>query len=92
MGGDLDNRMKTLVDGLTRPANRQQASRAQPKDEPTYCLMDDDSLLKRLGLDTRRWFEPGIQPDEAFVLISATMVLGDNADMTSPSANMFLLI
>jgi hypothetical protein len=92
--GDVDNRLKTLIDGLTRPANAEQMRDFTPPVEgaPTYCLMDDDQLVKRLTVDARRWFEPGIPLDEALVVVTANIILGDNADMSSPTANIFLVL
>jgi hypothetical protein len=92
--GDVDNRLKTLIDGLTRPANTQQMQGFMPPSDggPTYCLMDDDQLVKRLAVDARPWFEPGVPLDKALVVVTATIVLGDNADMSSPTENIFLVL
>lgn len=92
--GDIDNRMKTLLDGLTRPANLEQLRgfSAPPDGGPTYCLMDDDRLVRRLSFDSRRWFDPAADPQEALAIVTATLVLGDNADMTSPTGNIFLVL
>jgi hypothetical protein len=92
--GDVDNRLKTLIDGLTRPANAGQMQHFVPPADggPTYCLMDDDQLVKRLTVDARRWFEAGIPLDEALVVVTASIVLGDNADMSSPTGNIFLVL
>ncbi len=50
-GGDLDNRMKTLFDGLSIP--NQQDLRDNPDHEPFYCLLEDDSLIidQHVGTD-----------------------------------------
>jgi len=92
--GDVDNRLKTLVDGLTRPANPQQMQGFQPPPGggSTYCLMDGDQLVKRLTVDARPWFEVGVPDNEALVVVTATIVLGDNVDMTSPMGNVFLVL
>lgn len=92
--GDPDNRLKTLIDGLTRPANDQQMQGHVPPSEggPTYCLMDDDGLVKRLSVDSRRWFEPTTEPQEALVVVTATLVLDDDAGLTSQTANLILVL
>lgn len=92
--GDVDNRLKTLIDGLTRPANSQQMRGFMPPVDggPTYCLMDSDQLVKHLTVDARPWFESGIPVDEALVVVTATIVLGDNTDMSSPTGNIFLVL
>src|SRR5262245_19616236 len=46
-GGDIDNRLKTLFDALSVPANAQQIPR-QPDVEPDnriFCLLQDDKLV-----------------------------------------------
>lgn len=54
--GDSDNRLKTVIDGLTCPATTEQLqSFSEPEGGgPTYCLMEDDSLVQRVGLDSRQ--------------------------------------
>jgi hypothetical protein len=56
-GGDIDNRLKTLFDALTRPAHVQDL----PKDwspatdeDPLHCLLDDDSLITGVTVSTDR--------------------------------------
>lgn len=46
--GDLDNRIKTLIDGLCRPKQRTQlpdGAAPQADEDPFFCLMEDDSLI-----------------------------------------------
>lgn len=57
----------------------------------TYCLIDDDQLVKRLTVDARRWFESGVQLNEALVAVTANIALGDNADISSPTGNILLV-
>ena len=92
--GDADNRLKTLVDGLTRPANSQQMlDFAEPNDGgPTYCLLDDDNLVQGITLDSRKWHEPKARPGDAFVVITARIVLSDSADLSAPMVSLFLLV
>jgi hypothetical protein len=54
-GGDLDNRLKTLLDALRMP----QTTAELAGDEPLagtegwlYCLLEDDSLITSLSVDT----------------------------------------
>ena len=92
--GDVDNRLKTLVDGLTRPANAQQLEGFVPPDaaEPTYCLMDDDRLVQRLSVDARPWFDNTASTNEALVIVTAAIVLGSNASLETPMATTFLVL
>lgn len=91
--GDSDNRLKTLIDGLTRPASVQQLEGHvdPPEGGPTFCLLDDDKLVQRVTLDSRRWYEP-VKRDETLVVVSATIVLSELAGMDSPFSNIFLLL
>ncbi|WP_050524297.1 hypothetical protein [Pseudorhodobacter wandonensis] len=51
--GDLDNRVKTLVDGLHIPASEQEMSdflKSQYKEAPLYCLMADDDQITEFSV------------------------------------------
>lgn len=51
-GGDLDNRMKTLLDGLTTPANNQvPPADFQTTDGYFHCLLEDDKLVTRVAIE-----------------------------------------
>jgi hypothetical protein len=91
--GDVDNRLKTLVDGLTRPANPQQMSNFTPPDPAgTFCLLDDDARVTRITLDTRNSYRPPRASKEVLVVVTAKIVLGADADMSSPTGNLFLVL
>ncbi len=92
--GDTDNRTKTLIDGLTRPANDQQMQGFhEPGDGgPTYCLLDDDGLVNRMTIDSRHWFDPTVAVDDALVVVTASIVPGKNIDMQAPTGSMFLML
>jgi hypothetical protein len=44
-GGDIDNRLKTLFDALSMPQANQIPAQAAGSGTPTYCLLEDDSLV-----------------------------------------------
>jgi len=52
-GGDLDNRLKTLLDALSVP-NEQQIVNDDATSDPIFCLMENDRLLSSLNVRTRR--------------------------------------
>ena len=52
-GGDLDNRLKTLFDALSAPNDQQLVDDAS-LDDPIYCLLEDDSLISSVDIETRR--------------------------------------
>jgi hypothetical protein len=92
--GDTDNRLKTLIDGLTRPANLDQLQGFESPDDggPTYCLMDDDSLVQRIGVDSRTWHVPPLGSNDALVVVTASIVLSETANMQSPVGSIFLVL
>jgi hypothetical protein len=59
-GGDIDNRVKTLLDALSVPPFAQQDAFRDtgPSDLPIYCLLQDDSLVTKLSVETDRLLRP----------------------------------
>ena len=52
-GGDLDNRIKTLFDGLRIPTV-DDLKFDKPDSAPFYCLLEDDSLISSFAVRTDR--------------------------------------
>lgn len=52
-GGDLDNRLKTLFDALSVP-NDSQIVNDPTIEDPIFCLLEDDALIKSIDVDTQR--------------------------------------
>jgi hypothetical protein len=59
-GGDIDNRIKTLLDGLRIPDSRAELGGFDPAQEenPFFCLLDDDRLITGLNVTTDRLLLP----------------------------------
>jgi hypothetical protein len=57
--GDLDNRVKTLLDALRIPTAGEipAADTPGPAESPFHCLLEDDALVSRLAIETDRWLE-----------------------------------
>lgn len=57
--GDLDNRLKTLLDALRVPKDGSEIN-AKPshEEDPFYCLLEDDSLVSEIHITTDRLFTP----------------------------------
>jgi hypothetical protein len=53
-GGDIDGRIKTLLDGLTMPQHKEQVLATASKMDPIYCLLEDDSLVSGLDVESER--------------------------------------
>ena len=72
-GGDVDNRLKTLLDGLRMPVGKRELpTEWQPAEDqaPLYCLLQDDSLVTGVSIDSDHWLEAGT---EAEVLVVVTV-------------------
>jgi hypothetical protein len=52
--GDLDNRIKTLIDALRMPSNALELEGMTPQEgeDPFFCLMEDDNQVTGLRVDT----------------------------------------
>ena len=78
-GGDIDNRLKTLIDGLQMPRDKSQLGEyLQPGDgeDPFFCLLEDDSLITRLSVETDTLLQPlDDEPNvnDARVVITVTL-------------------
>jgi hypothetical protein len=54
-GGDIDNRVKTLLDALSVPPPAQtDFHSAIGPSRPVYCVLQDDSLVTKLAVETDR--------------------------------------
>ncbi len=50
---DIDNRVKTLMDGMRCPQNEHEVGENTPKDMgPIYTLLDDDHLVTKISVNT----------------------------------------
>ena len=56
--GDLDNQLKTLLDALRMPHNVNELPSRLPRQRHCLCLLEDDALVQRLTMDTRRILTP----------------------------------
>jgi hypothetical protein len=80
-GGDIDNRLKTLLDSLKVPeADEIPTDEAHPVDEtPFFCSVEDDNLITSLGLTTDRLLDSSADSSEVILLIHVrTRVLRGN--------------
>jgi hypothetical protein len=71
-GGDIDNRLKTLLDALKVPSEPKDLPpdvTPQAGEQPFFCLLRDDRLVTRLSVETDRLLEPGVSNSHAVVVI-----------------------
>ena len=82
-GGDIDNRLKTLLDALSIPPAGQipPGDRPGPDEDPFHCLLEDDSLITGVSVTSDRLLGPS-KPGEVLLLIrvdvSCTMATLEN--------------
>lgn len=73
-GGDIDNRVKTLLDALRMPSKDEQDRSQQPENSSLYCLMESDTLVSRLDIDTDRLLFPQSErPHEVHLVIEVSL-------------------
>lgn len=80
--GDLDNRVKTVIDALKRPRNTSDLGgfrTPEPGEDPFYVLLEDDELVSGLVVETGDLLSPTDRGDYynrrwAKVLVTAKVV------------------
>ena len=73
-GGDIDNRIKTLFDGLRMPTDAGEFGSSGEVPEPMYCLLEDDSLVTALNVRTDRLLSrPQADVSEVSLVIGVTV-------------------
>ena len=78
---DIDNRVKTILDGLRCPQNEHEIGQNTPRDiGPIYTLLDDDHLVTKLTVNTSHLLAPDLiptnvqhSPDSVFMLIDVNV-------------------
>lgn len=72
-GGDIDGRIKLLLDALRMPSPQEQ-KKVQNRSFPTYCLMESDTLVSRLNIDTDRLLIPQTnKPNEVHLVMDISI-------------------
>jgi hypothetical protein len=73
-GGDIDNRVKTLLDALRMPTKEEQERAGEFNDDGLFCLMESDTLVSRLDVDTGRLlFAKSTKAHEVHLVIQVTL-------------------
>ena len=71
-GGDIDNRLKTLLDGLRVPHGSLEGRTERPVEpdpSPFFCLLEDDSLVTKVTVESEQLLRPA-RPDEVVAIIA----------------------
>jgi hypothetical protein len=72
--GDIDNRIKTLIDSLRIPNNNELPNNDSPtyNEDPFFCLLEDDSLVSHFSVTTDHLLDPE-DDSEVLVIITVTV-------------------
>ena len=78
-GGDIDNRIKVLFDGLRMPRDVKELGGLpiEADEDPFYCLLEDDKLITSISVTTDRLIIPrksSQQENDVVLVIHATVV------------------
>ena len=86
--GDLDNKLKVLFDALRIPREMTELGKSTPEqnsDNRVFCLLEDDGLITRLTIDSKRLLGPPREPNyvelEIDVTITAVTPMVGNIDL-----------
>ena len=74
-GGDIDNRLKTLLDSLQVPKLDQVPPAESPtsEEQPFYCLVEDDNLITSLQVTSDRLLTRPASANEVILLINVVL-------------------
>lgn len=76
-GGDIDNRLKTIIDALRRPRNALElrGNEAPAADEdPFFCLLDDDKQVTHFEVETDTLLTPPLLDNNADARLARLVV------------------
>jgi hypothetical protein len=70
-GGNLDNRLKTLLDALRIPTTDELPKNTEPEEDevPFFCLLEEDSLISGISIESDWLLQPANDKDQALLLI-----------------------
>ncbi len=72
-GGEIDNRIKTVLDSLRVPDADVEEKYPQSQN-PTYCLLENDTLVSDLSVSTNRLLFPKDEhPHEAHLILEVVV-------------------
>jgi hypothetical protein len=81
-GGDIDNRLKTLFDGLCVPNCDQVVGEPEADEKPMFCLLEDDRLVTEVRVTTDRLLSPlGEGQSRADVLLIISVELEQTSSL-----------
>jgi len=76
-GGDIDNRIKTLIDTLRPPRSQNElvGDDLTPRngEDPFFCLLQDDKQVSHFSVETDRLLTPGTDQADALVVVTVEL-------------------
>jgi len=81
-GGDIDNRLKTLLDSLKVPESNAIPKGFEPEEDenPFYCVLKDDSLITKLTVNTDQLLEETADPTDVILFLK---IIGEETESFS---------
>ena len=86
--GDLDNRVKTLLDALRMPRVVDELPKGdtpRKEEHPFFCLLEDDALINSFSVTTHRWLDANVSRKEVILLVtvrtSVTRLMARNMEL-----------
>lgn len=87
-GGDLDNRIKTLIDALRVPKDQEVPRSWVPENDekPLHCLLHDDKFITGFSVETDRLLVADSHQQDVFIIVhvkvKAIVKTWNNTDLT----------
>lgn len=75
-GGDLDNRLKTLLDALRLPKDRHEIPESftpQPDECPLFCLLEDDCLVTSIKISAGLLLNSKVDKSDVHLVIHVSV-------------------
>jgi hypothetical protein len=88
-GGDIDNRLKTLLDALRMPSTveAQQAKiDTRVDNDPIHCLLQDDALVRKVSVETDWLLRPAADPLDLVAIIQVRVLASRTTMQNLPFA------
>lgn len=84
--GDIDNRLKTLFDALSVPQHIEQIDATDMSiSDPIYCVVEDDSLITSIDIDTQKLLShPNASKNEVRLVIDVDVRVAKARNCSMP--------
>ena len=76
-GGDIDNRLNTLFEGLQLPSG-DCGDDWIAEESPFYCLLENDILITHVKVTTDRLLKPMPSKTDVLLMLNVDVMLADN--------------